>query len=117
MYLYVAKCGPFYKVGQASDPRSRLSSLASGCPFALSLVGWASVSRAAATTAERRAHDKLDRFHHRKEWFRAPAHVVLKAMHDAIVEAERIEANRPPPPARPPERFPREANGVRLVYN
>lgn len=65
--IYLAKCQDFYKIGHTtSDPMQRLSTLQTGNPFRVELVG----TIPGTIGQERGLHHKFARKRERGEWFR-----------------------------------------------
>lgn len=87
-YLYVVKCGPFYKVGFSVDPVVRTANIQTNCPIRVKLVFCAETTKKAAPKAEYAAHLALEQYRHRDEWFRAPFPVIRAAILKAIEETE-----------------------------
>ena len=74
LFIYLLKCGKFYKVGIATDPDSRRAACQTGCPHEIRLVAsWKSTD---AYKEERQIHELLKPYHHRGEWFRLPKSLV-----------------------------------------
>lgn len=74
-WVYVVKCGEFYKVGIANSVKRRLETLQTATPYRIELVKAWQCSDAAKQ--ERTIHGLLWRFHERGEWFKLPIQVVL----------------------------------------
>ncbi len=73
-YIYLIRCGRYFKIGVADNPAQRLTMLQIGNPHRLVLVKyWPSIN---ATDEERRIHALLARYHVRGEWFKLPRSVV-----------------------------------------
>src|SRR5712664_604855 len=65
--IYVARCQEFYKIGYTqSDPVKRLSSLQTGSPYRIELLGTTSGSQ----EDEQRLHEFFAPKRERGEWFR-----------------------------------------------
>lgn len=100
-HLYALGCGPFVKIGIATDVEVRRSILQKACPYEITIL--TSVLRQdfdAAHSVERSLHRKFAAYRTFGEWFEVPAADVLAAM--AGIEAYVS----PPPPAPPPARAP-----------
>ncbi len=68
--IYLIRCGEFYKIGIADDPRARLGQLQIGNPDTLELVRyWPSYD---AEAEEKYIHNLLGCYHHKGEWFKLP---------------------------------------------
>lgn len=69
-YIYLIRCGPYYKIGIATDIPRRLSTLQIGCPYPLKLVkAWPSLN---PEQDERQIHSLLWEHNCRGEWFKLP---------------------------------------------
>lgn len=75
--VYFIRCQEFVKIGRATRLRSRLSSLATSCPFPIVLLALIHVeSVGAASVLEAQLHERFTAVHHRNEWFRYEAPIV-----------------------------------------
>ena len=96
-YVYVI--GPpvgLQKVGIATDPRQRLATLQTACPFDLFLHLAVAVPFGEAHAIERRAHRLLARFCVRNEWFEATREEAICAVQTAAAgRAIRSAPNAP----------------------
>ena len=76
LFIYLLKCGKFYKVGIAADPDNRRSACQTGCPHEIRLVAsWKSPD---AYAEERQIHTLLKPYHHRGEGFKLPRELVAR---------------------------------------
>lgn len=66
-FVYVVKCGIYYKIGMTNDIRNRMNILQCGNPYEIQLV-WA-VRKKNAKYMEEGLHEALAQFNHRREWF------------------------------------------------
>lgn len=66
-YVYLFRCGGFYKIGLAKDANKRLSGLKTSSPFEIEMVKSWRCKR--PDTIERILHDRYDKFRVRGEWF------------------------------------------------
>jgi hypothetical protein len=74
-YVYVVKCGEFYKVGVADNYKHRIATLQAATPYPIEFVkAWQAKD---AEFQERAIHGLLWRFHERGEWFKLPIEIVL----------------------------------------
>jgi len=74
-WVYVIKCGEFYKVGIADNVKHRLGDLQNASPYHFELVkAWQCLD---ARKQEREIHRLCWRFHERGEWFKLPIECVL----------------------------------------
>ncbi len=70
LFVYFIQCdGPLrpVKIGYARNPESRLSNLQSGCPYRLSLIGYAPVE--SAPDIEQQLHARFGEVSLRGEWY------------------------------------------------
>lgn len=77
------------KVGFAADTARRLMGLQIGCPDEMKLFHAIKVTRGAATSVERGAHERLREHHRRGEWFNVTAEEAKAAILASVPEAER----------------------------
>ena len=63
--IYFIRCGEFVKIGRSEDVAERISSLQTGNPYKVELIG----SFDGSDAEERRLHAAFGPFHHRDEWF------------------------------------------------
>lgn len=84
----------YFKIGQAINVYSRLSTLQSATPFELVVEGMIRVDDRCA--AERFIHGLLAQYHHRNEWYKLPN---KSAWHDACAAYRKhlVEESRPKP--------------------
>lgn len=68
--IYFIQCREFVKIGQTTQIRRRMTALAIGVPFELSLVGFIRCPLSELTTRETDFHIRFAAQHHRGEWFR-----------------------------------------------
>ncbi len=95
-YVYVI--GPLVglqKVGIATDPRQRLATLQTACPFDLSLHLAVAVPFGEAHAIERRAHRLLARSCVRNEWFETTAKEAIAAVQTAVAGRARAAQAAP----------------------
>ncbi len=89
-HRFVYVIGPpigLQKVGIATDPKQRLATLQTACPFDLFLHLAAAVPFGEAHTIERRAHRALAKSCVRNEWFEATPAEAMAAVQAAMVPA------------------------------
>lgn len=67
-FIYAFACEGFYKIGQARNPKSRLSQVQTGCPLDLRMVCAVWVSALGSTYAESYVMHHMGK-HVRGEWF------------------------------------------------
>jgi hypothetical protein len=108
-YIYLINCNGVYKIGVATDVRSRFASLQTGNPYKLELVDCFQFPN--AEFVERVLHQKYDHYRMLGEWFNLP-NVLVGEFHqicemlggvrisngnavtqDEIEEAEEIDAS------------------------
>ncbi len=78
LFIYLLKCGKFYKVGIATDPDARRAQCQTGNPHEIRLIAsWKSPD---AYAEERSIHELLRPYHHRGEWFKLPRELVDKLL-------------------------------------
>lgn len=79
--VYLIQCGPFVKIGIATEVAARLADLQIGNPVELTLI-WHSweLTKNEAARVERRAHRKLASCRVSGEWFRADAETGWRAI-------------------------------------
>lgn len=65
MNVYFIASKQRLKIGHATDPKKRLSSMQTGCPVKLRLLGFAK----GGPDTEKRLHDRLRPHHTHGEWF------------------------------------------------
>lgn len=95
-FIYVI--GPavgLQKVGIATDPRMRLATLQTACPFDLTLHVAIPIPFGEAHAIERRAHRALARSCVRNEWFEATPAEAINAVRAAVAPA--IQPAQPTP--------------------
>jgi Meiotically Up-regulated Gene 113 (MUG113) protein len=69
--VYFIRCGPFVKIGFATNVSKRFMAIQLGCPLEMELVGLVPCSTAAdARALECRLHEQFSAQRHRLEWFR-----------------------------------------------
>lgn len=101
-WLYVLKCGPYFKVGISVDIKWRVKTLQSGNPFKISVTLRRRVPKVFVGRLEKLIHRGLVDFHHRGEWFSADImqiRAVLKEAQSSVNQwrreyrerAERLE--------------------------
>lgn len=74
MFVYVIAGGRRHvKIGISNNPKNRLKSVQTGCPYTLSLKGTWRTER--AREIERRAHSVLAKYRWAGEWFDVPSQV------------------------------------------
>jgi Meiotically up-regulated gene 113 len=66
-YVYLVRCGGFYKIGLAKDANKRLSGLKTSSPFEIEMVKTWRCKR--PDTIERTLHEQFEKFRVRGEWF------------------------------------------------
>lgn len=66
-YLYIVKCGIYYKIGIASNMKARLNALQCGNPDELEVVCAFRIKE--ALQLEKDLHNGLKMFNHKREWF------------------------------------------------
>ena len=78
--VYLFECEGYYKVGIASDPRKRLWTAQTGCPFEIRLLAFRLMTDAKDT--ERLIHHQLERegCHVRGEWFKLTPALLAKLL-------------------------------------
>ncbi len=89
-HRFVYVIGPpigLQKVGIATDPKQRLATLQTACPFDLHLHLAAAVPFSEAHTIERRAHRALAKSCVRNEWFEATPTEAIAAVQAAMTSA------------------------------
>ena len=69
VWLYVMSSGDFTKIGLATDVLYRLSGLTGSTPYEVVLHNAYRVPRVLSRRAEAYCHAKIQRWHHRGEWF------------------------------------------------
>lgn len=74
MYIYVIAGGRRHvKIGFSNNPKNRLKSIQTGCPFTLRIAGQWSSTR--YREIERKAHSILGKYRWAGEWFDVPVQV------------------------------------------
>ncbi len=99
-YVYVI--GPpigLQKVGIATDPKQRLATLQTACPFDLFLHLAVAVPFEDAHAIERRAHRLLARSCVRNEWFEATREEAIQAVQSAVAPRSLAKPVSQPTPA------------------
>lgn len=91
-WLYVITDGTAYKVGRATDPESRLSSLQTGNPRQLRLV--ATEPHADSVGAELSAHKMLANSRIRGEWFEVDEETAVMAIRLETPQVDRSQDSR-----------------------
>lgn len=87
------------KVGIATDPRQRLATLQTACPFDLFLHLAVAVPFEDAHAIERRAHRLLARSCVRNEWFEATREEAIQAVQSAVSPRSPARSIPQPTPA------------------
>lgn len=103
-FIYVI--GPaigLQKVGLATDPRARLATLQTACPFDLILHASVAVPFGHAHAIERAAHRLLVRSCVRNEWFETTPAEAIAAVHAAAAPWAKIPVSAPISQALPAE--------------
>ena len=67
LFLYILKCDIYYKIGIASNIKSRLNSLQCGNPFDIDLLYKKRIKD--ARELEKNLHNGLISLKHKREWF------------------------------------------------
>ncbi len=67
-FVYMIRCGAFYKIGVATDLVSRFSSIQSSNPHELKLISFFKTIHCFG--AEQFIHERLYKYHVRGEWFK-----------------------------------------------
>jgi hypothetical protein len=86
LYIYFIQCGPFVKIGRASDPHYRLRELQAGNPEELTLLA----TVLDASVLEGAVHDRFKHLRIRGEWFRLEPD--LREFIDAVKEGVSLVA-------------------------
>lgn len=68
-FVYILKCHEYYKIGIATNVKSRLASNQTGNPYPIELVDSIEVGEAACYAIENYLHQSLKRWNERNEWF------------------------------------------------
>ena len=80
-FVYVIECGPYAKVGHASNVQQRVSDMRTGNPFDMAVAhAFRFQHRYLAIAGERHAHSVLKSHHHKGEWFSIPAAKAVSAL-------------------------------------
>lgn len=75
-YIYLVKCGEYFKIGIAADPAARLRGLQTGSAEPLELMR--AVECVDARNAEAFLHHEFRKKKHRGEWFKLASEDILK---------------------------------------
>jgi hypothetical protein len=73
-FIYLVKCGNYYKIGLTKNIKSRIKSLQTGASQKLQLIDFFETSQ--PQKDEKLLHDFLSRFHSTGEWFALPWYIV-----------------------------------------
>lgn len=77
-FVYLIRCGEFYKIGVTTDIKDRMGELQTATPYDLELMGeWSSNE---PYTLEATLHSSLGAYRIRGEWFKLPAQLVHAIM-------------------------------------
>lgn len=69
-YIYLIKCGRFYKIGISKNPTLRVVALQTGAPLKMRVVAsWYSIN---PVFEESEIHQLLSEYRMNREWFRLP---------------------------------------------
>ena len=79
-FVYIIKCGGYFKIGVASDLPRRLSSIRCSNPFPIALYGARITSKPKKIESE--IHRRLNKYHIHGEWFKVPK----EELHSLMVE-------------------------------
>lgn len=75
MFVYLLRCGEFYKIGIANNIKARVSNIQCSSPYQIEHVkSWRDDN---AKVTERRLHRLLNGYLERGEWFRLPIELVV----------------------------------------
>lgn len=88
VFLYLAKCQGFIKLGVTQSPKLRISAMQGGCPWPIELVATFPVSGLVAPEIEHKVQLLLDDKHHFGEWFKCSKTEALHAVHKAMSEPQ-----------------------------
>lgn len=91
-FLYVIRCGDYFKVGRATNPDKRLGVIKSSSPYDVELLVVYDIPYPGIARAEETAHRLLAAHHHRGEWFRCDQAIALEAVNRAFVHAKEYVA-------------------------
>lgn len=80
VFLYVATCEGFCKVGVSASPTKRIAGMQTESPFAVRLIATRRVHRLGASAGELFAHQLLEAVAHRGEWFRCSTEEAVRAI-------------------------------------
>lgn len=83
-YVYIFRCGEFYKVGLSRDPNVRLIDMQSHCPLPIEAVAYRRVPNM-PIYYERLIHTMLKDHRLHGEWFSAPLELIRAAVEDAFL--------------------------------
>jgi hypothetical protein len=108
VFLYVAQCEGFVKIGISENPKSRIRGLMSYNPFSVSLLTSFPLSQADAITAETATMETLKSDHWRGDWF-------TSSPKRAVAAARKAASTFPKPEGLPIKGARRERPSRRLV--
>lgn len=98
VYLYVAYCKGYAKIGISEDPKARIRSMQSGCPFPIELLSIFPLSQKDAIAAEQASLTALNSAHWLSDWFKCTKNHALYAATQA--SSLYSVASVPPPKVR-----------------
>lgn len=110
VFLYVAYCRGYAKIGISLEPRKRIGSMQTNCPFPIELLASYSLSSDNATVAERAAMVALEACHWYGEWFKCTRNHVLYVVAQVLKEFPAYDG--PLANAQPRSRFPLRARPI-----
>jgi predicted GIY-YIG superfamily endonuclease len=86
-FVYVLKCHEYYKIGIATNVKSRLASNQTGNPYPIELVASIEVGEKDCYIIESYLHQSLKQWNERNEWFRLSS-AEVKAVIDVCKNLE-----------------------------
>lgn len=93
IYFIEAVGTPYVKIGRTrTSVKSRMSALATGCPYPLQVVRLIAINQKRESKIEKQLHRKFKKFRSQGEWFAVTADQIIEAIH-AIV---KVRHNLPP---------------------
>ena len=77
-YIYIIKCGPFYKIGYAKNPLKRIKRMQQENPYELKFIF--SELTLKPIQIETKIHRKFAKYHYRGEWHKFDKQTLKKTI-------------------------------------
>lgn len=90
-FLYVIKCGPYYKIGMTRKMMDRMKAIALHNPFKLKAILYRTIVGRNVRFVEKTMHELLVHHHHRGEWFETNIPEIKKALKEAMNRMQQRE--------------------------